>query len=519
MAKLLLYLTNNQLTSTIWEKGGLSATQSFDHYETGWAKFSAYLQTLRETPAFLLTDLIEEDFQRENIPHVFGSAKRNLIERRLLSLYRDTPYSTASFQGRETEGRKDDQVLFSALTNPILLKPWLDVLQKTKTDVAGIYSVPLLSPLLFKKLNMGKEPVLLVTHQSSGLRQSYFHSGQLRFSRLAPETAWSPQAIAEMTDSEMAKTRQFLASTRLLARGAAIDIVIVAAREVMEHLRPLCPDMGGLRYRFIELNQAPQVFGVAQNVEMLICDPLFLSLLGNQRVASHYATLEQTRSHYFSQIKIGLNAVSVVSVSLALLWAANDGFDAYQATQLAQQAKFDTRTALARYQATLTSMPVTVANPHDMRSAVDVGELIEKNAPSPLPLLVQLSEALETLPQIKVHGLNWEVSEGDGSASALAPTLATGETPPILATVLGIPKRPVEVLSLECEVLPFKNDYRSALEQAQQLLQRLQQDSRIQASLTKPPIDIRTSSKLESQAGDDAALAKPQFTVRIVWSP
>jgi hypothetical protein len=521
LAKHLLYLTNNQLSTVIWDKGVLSVAQTFDNYASGYSKFAEYLSSTPKLPTFFLTDLIEEDFQRDSIPHVYGSARKNLIDRRLNSLYRDTPYRNASQQGRDKTGRKDDQMLFSALTNAQLLKPWVDALQNQKIDIAGIYSVALLNPYLFKRLNLGKQASLFVTHQSSGLRQSFFQDGYLRFSRLAPETAWSPESIAETTAIEIGKTRQFLASTRQLARGAPLEIVVVAQEEILTHLQSRPLEEEGTRYRFIDLSEARLVFKMPAALELSYCDPLFLSLLGTERIASHYATAEQTRTHYFSQLRDVLNVLSVSTVALALFWSGSNGFDAYHARQIAQQAKIETLSALAKYQETTNSMQATVANPVEMRAAVELDRTLTNNAPDPSVLFASLSRALDALPQIKVHELNWKSSETDGSVvdpNAVPAPPTDGQTS-ISPTLLGIPKRAFEILELEAEIVPFKNDYRSAVDSVQLLVNELQKDTHLQVSITKPALDTRPSVRLESQIGNDEALAKPRFNLKIIWKP
>ena len=520
MAKHLLYLNNNLLTASLWDKGIQSPVQTFNNYASGWLQFSEYLKAHRDVPAFLLTDLVEEDFQNENIPHVFGLARQNLIQRRLTTLYRDTPYREASHQGREKEGRRDDKMLFSALTNAQLLTPWLDALLKEKIDVAGIYSVALLSPLLFKKLDFGTESTLLVTHQSSGLRQSYFHDGYLRFSRLAPETAWSAQAIAEFAESEIVKIRQFLASTRLMARGAAINIVVVASTEIIEHLRPLSPDVEGMRYHFIDLDEAQQVFGLRKLPELTLCDSLFLSLLASKRIPAHYTTFEQARLHGLSQARTILKVLSALIIAAAVIWVLGNVLDAFHMSNLTKRARQETQLTLAKYMETTTSMPVTVANPHDMKAAVDVARMIRQNGPTLNPMLTLISKALDTLPQIKIHEMNWQVSETDGAASDVAaapPPLAPGELAPLASSLIGIPTKPFEILTLEGEVVPFNNDYRTALESVRQLTLELQKNSHVRVEVTKPPLDVRPSVKLEGQAGNDTDLVKPRFSLKLVW--
>lgn len=524
MAKHLLYLTNTQLSAAIWDKGELSNAQVFDNFATGWSKFAEYLKHTTDLPAYFLTDLIEEDFHRESIPHVYGSAHKNLVERRLNALYRDTPYREASRQGREKEGRKDDQMLFSALTNPQLLKPWIDALQAHKIDIAGIYSVALLNPNLFKRLGLGKEASLIVTHQSSGLRQSFFQDGYLRFSRLAPESAWSAAAIADTTAIEIGKTRQFLASTRQLARGAALQIVVISEQDILTHLQAQQVEEAGSYYRFIDLNEARQIFKIKALAELRHCDPLFLSMLGAQNISSHYATAEQARTHYYSQLKHVLNIASVATIATALFWSAKNGFDSYQAQQLTEQAQIETLSALAKYQSTANSMPSTVANPKEMRAAVDLEQSLRNNAPRPTELFIKLSQVLDQVPQIKVHELIWETSETDGStidpnAIAAAPVPLPDGNLPLMPGLLGIPKRPFEILNIEAEVLPFKNDYRSAVENVQLFVSALQKDPHLQVSIVRPVLDTRPSVKLESQTGNDDALAKPRFNVKIIWRP
>lgn len=522
MAKHLLYLTNNQLTAAIWNKGSLAEGRTFDNYETGWHQFAEYLDGHRELEASLLTDLIEEDFQRENVPHVLGGARQKMLERRLANLYRDTPYRQASHQGRESEGRKDDRMLFSALTNAELLRPWLAVLQKKKVVVAGIYSVALLSTLAFPKLGLGKEAVLLVTHQSSGLRQSFFHDGYLRFSRLTPMTAWSPQAIAEIAQAEMAKTRQFLASTRLLARGAPINMVVVIDAETVPQLIPLCPDTDGMTHHYIDLNQASLLLGLKKRADLQVCDQLFLGLLGSKRVPSHYATFAQTRFRAMSQTRVAFNALSVITIASGVILTIGNGLDAFHAANQTRQAEFETRGSIARHQALVTSMPVTVTNPHDMKSAVDLEQIISQNAAAPVMLVAAISRALDGLPQIKIQEINWQASETDGAAigpAAGTPAAAPGVDAAPSAALVGVPKKPFEIVTIGGEIIPFKNDYRTALDSVRQLSEALRKNTHIQVEITRSPLDLRPSVRLESQAGSDESLSKPQFSLKLAWKP
>ncbi|MHB1591107.1 MAG: hypothetical protein ACYCTW_06195, partial [Sulfuricella sp.] len=307
----LLYLTNNQLTAYRWERGSLSSGHTFPNDETGWAAFSLHLAGSQNTPTYLLADLIEEDFQLGNLPHVLGRSRRTLVQRRLGQLYRDTPYRQAIQQGREEHGRKDDRMLFSALTNVELLKPWLDAILKQKAPLAGIYSPALLSAALIKKLGLASDNLLLVTHQSSGLRQSFFQGSALKFSRLTPLADHNPDTVADTTARETANTRQFLASARLLPRGATLDAVILAHGEGLQRLQSACQDMPAMVHRFLDLADAAALLGLKNPGSVSLCDPLFLSLLGHAIPASYYAQAQQTRCFRLWQARLVLYILSV----------------------------------------------------------------------------------------------------------------------------------------------------------------------------------------------------------------
>jgi hypothetical protein len=225
--KQLFYLNNNNLTAYAWASGNISVVREFQNDLYGQQEFSTYLAANAKVTAYLLVDLIEESFQRDTIPHVLGKARTTLIKRRLGQIFRDTPFRQGMVQGREKTGRKDDQILFSALTNPVLVKPWVDALIEKKVPLAGIFSLPLLSPILFKKFKLESGPLLLVSHQSSGLRQSYMQDGHVIFSRVTPVFDMRPEAVAETVTQELAKTRQFLASTRQLPIGSMINFSII----------------------------------------------------------------------------------------------------------------------------------------------------------------------------------------------------------------------------------------------------------------------------------------------------
>ncbi len=525
MPKQLLYLTNNVLTATMWQESKLAVGPTFENNAQGWEEFSTYLaNTSRNIRTYLLTDLIEEDFQRENIPHVLGSAKTALIQRRLNQLYRETPFRHFSSQGREDSGRRDDRMLFSALTNAELPKPWLEAISMQKIPLVGIYSVSLLAPLLSKKLSLDSGHLLLVTHQSAGLRSSYFYNGYLKFSRLTPVAAQDVEAVTETTMLEMAKTRQFLTSTRLVGYNDLVHVVILANKKTLPILESRCENTPKIMHRIIDLDRATMTLRQKNLLGIDLCDALFLSLLARNTPADHYPQFETKRFYTVWQARTYLYVLSFITFMGALVWSGANSLAARKASNQTAQLSSEANIAHTRYQAVMKNMPPTIAPSSQMKAAVSIDEMIAQNVPTPTMLLGIISNALEHSPQIRLNNLRWQTSETDGATLNLAdlanlPLPSATETTPPSGALIGIPKKPFEMVVIEGEALTFKEDYRRALEVVRKFTADLNRNKQIQATITRQPLDIRPLVKLEGQAGKEDEAAKAQFALTLIWKP
>jgi hypothetical protein len=526
VSKQLFYLTNSQLTAYQWDRGKLSAGQAFSNDEAGWESFALYLSGLRNSRVYLLADLIEEDFQHDNLPHVQGRARQMLLQRRLGQLYRDTPYHQATLQGRQQDGRKDDQMMFSALTNAVLLRPWLDAIAQQKLPLVGIYSPALLSAALLKKLDLVSDRLLLVTHQAAGLRQSFFQGTSLKFSRLTPLLDHSPASLTQTVVAETAKTYQFLLNTRLLPRGERMQLAILAHGDELQQIQSACQDSPVLAHRFVDTAEVAPLLGLKDADSVALCDPLFLSLLGSSAAGRHYAPVDLTRLHRLWQMRIALYAMSVSTLLAGgLMWAGWNSMDIMEGQQKIDQLTVQMRSADSQYQAAARNLPHTEVSSGNMKSAVTVEQMLAQNGPTPAALVVSVSHALDGLPQIKISRLQWQASETDGAAGdpahpAPPPTQGiNGMEPPPPAALIGVPKKPFQILLLEGEVVPFQHDYRKALESLHQLTAELGKIKQLQVEVIRSPLDTRPGVKLEDKVGGQDAEAKALFTLKLVWKP
>lgn len=521
MRKQLFYLTNHELSVYSWNGTNALLEDIFANDENGWQRFSDYLALHKSQPASLLVDLIEEDFQRDTVPHTIGKARRAIIERKLTQFYRDTPFRHASVQAREKEGRKDDRILFSALTNAELPKPWLSVIFKHAVPLVGVYSLALLSQLLVSKLKLGQEPLLLVTHQSSGLRQSYFHQGHLHFSRLTPLLDQAPELLADSFVTETEKTRQFLASTRLLARGAKIQLVVIANVHNLAAIHDQAHDNADTSYRLIEIGEARQLLKQYSAGPIEDCDTLFLSLLGKTSIASHYPLREQNHFYQLWQARIALYAFSGIMALAALAWAGIDVMSIFEQRRETARLEQEALNAESRYQLIVKNMPSTLVTPHNMKSVVDIERMITQNVPLPDGLLTEISHALDALPQLVIKKVQWQIADAASLAAAGDPN---APPPPAIdtgpqASMLGVPEKPSEVVLLEGEIKPFDGDYRAALDSVRMFTAVLQKNPKLSATVTLQPIDTRPSVRLENSIGETNRELQALFAIKLVRKP
>src|SRR3972149_10285293 len=112
----------------------------FDVAGHGLKHFNRYLQETPRMTTCLLVDVGQEEFRQDVLPHVSVSDRQAIIARKKQQYFRDTPYFHAEIQSREAEGRRDDIVLYTALTSPDLIRPWVGLLLEHRGPFAGICS-------------------------------------------------------------------------------------------------------------------------------------------------------------------------------------------------------------------------------------------------------------------------------------------------------------------------------------------------------------------------------------------
>jgi hypothetical protein len=520
MDRRLLYFTATRVLLYRWTHGRLAVESSFANNEDGAQAFAAQLRGAPAALFFILVDIVEEDFHQENVPFVRGSDRKALLARKLAQRYRDTSLSLALSLGYEKAQRRDERLLFSSFTNNAQFQPWLTALRQQDAAVAGVYSVALLAPQLAAKLGSRKAPLLLVSLQQAGLRQSYVENGKLRFSRLGPlepaETA-DPARVADAFDRETTRVYQYLTAMRVVPRdGATIGAVLIAPTGEKRRVEAAGPNMPQVRASVVELGEAARAIGLKGYPEGAGAEVLFLHLLAQRPPREQYAGDRLRQFYRLHQLRVGLVAAGALGFLLALVYA---GLLLAQRYGLEEQIAGDLQRGraaadeAARVRAGFPDLPTTTDN---LRATMQRYENLTKQSASPERLAAALSRSLDAAPNVQVDRIRWELTVNPRERAREAGPSQSGAAP--------APQRPAAAQAAK-ELYEFAEvsgrlrgilsaEYRRINQTVDEFVADLRTRPGIEVVAVRLPYETGSQFSLSGDIGADPERI-PQFTVAI----
>ena len=420
----------------------------FDAGAEGLARFARYLERRPGEPAGVIVDVVEEEFREETIPHVFGADRRALLRKRTSRLFRDARHVRSTVLGREPQGRRDDRVLFSAITRPGVLAPWLDEMARHGVPLAGICSPATLTGAMLKAIGAEGERVLVVSLQSGGgLRQTCLRDGRLELSRLAvmPEPHDAADVLAEVE-----KARRYLDSLRMEAPGERLRVCLLSHGGMLDDLRRLAGGDSREGHAFVDLSDAARRLGMRRWGGEPAADRLFVHALARRAAPNHYATPEEMRR--FTTLRAGafLKAASVLLVAGGLLFGGARFLEGALANGYARSLALHAAVYEDRYREARAALPPAPAEPGELERVVAAVDALRARRGDPVDLLALISDALAAFPRVRVEGVSWWTSDAseapagdgvDGAARAGGMAAADGGAQRPRARGEGVPWR------------------------------------------------------------------------------
>ncbi len=494
-----------------WQDNVAMRRAVFEAGEEGRQGFRRYLAETPGIPFYLLVDVADEEYRRDTVPHVSRRDRQALLKRKAARLFKDTGYCFFRVTGRETTGRRDDRVLLSALANPGVVRQWVAILDEVRTPLAGICSLPLFSGQLLKGI-AGRDDGcrLLVSMQSvSGLRQTCFDNGDLRFSRLVQTSRAEHGSYSEIIRDEVEKVLRYLDSRRPDTPGETLHVHFLFSADLLQELKPVLKQQDSVTYHFCDLAEE-NVSG--ELVSNPFSDAYFMQQLLRLRPGNVYAGVAERRWFLLGRLRAGVAAAGFAMLLGSAGWSALNVYGGIVLYLGGKTAEEETHRYAAEYELARKRLPETPVAPSDLKTAVLIADSLAQNKTSPNGMVTVLGRSLHGFPSIRLSRMSWTVTDEPDTAYAGDPEQADL---PVAMDVSGPVRSLYQAALLKGRIEPFNGDYRDAMD----VINRFAEDLRGREAvygvvIVGLPLDI--SSGADLQGNTQSLQNRAEFTLKVV---
>jgi hypothetical protein len=511
-----LFISADKVSVYHWTKGELASSYLFDTDDAGRENFERYLKEYENTPMTIVVDVIEEEFRQDTIPHVFGSDRVALIERKQARLFRDTNYVYVLSQGREEEGRKDDRLLFIALTNQDTVKPWVELLLKYKVPLKGILSVPLLLQSYIKSLPDISDHALVVTMQSiSGLRQTFFQNKELKISRLSKLARYGTESYAPRIESEVEKIQRYLNSLRLVPSDSSLDVYIIADKSTLDELEAKAVSTPMVKRHYYDINRLLGSTQQGASHTVPFSDQLLMTHLLKSQPKNCYASSSEMKYLKMRNIRYAMNVASIALLIFGFIYSGINFMGGLTYKQESEASKNKADFYRVRYDLAKERLPKTPVEPDQIKVAVDAVEGIQTFKSTPYEMLSFLGKGLEQFPRIKLDNLDWTFSIDPNKGTAMVEDNSSDLPPGMEIDSESNSYKYYQISNINAHIEPFDGDYREAISMVNEFAETLRSfESAYDVRIKSFPLDISSSATLQGTA--DSLGREALFSLRTV---
>ncbi|MBF0181300.1 MAG: hypothetical protein HQM03_14855 [Magnetococcales bacterium] len=320
--RLVLCVTNHHLLVYPWEANLFGEPLVFAQEESGRVRFREYLEQAGEPDAVLiLVDITEEELKLERVPKLNPFRRSLLLQNRANRLLRHTVFRHALALGRVPgEEGGQESALFAGLTAPEDgLLPWLSILEERRLPVAGIWSIPLLTPRLFRsQTDPTHRDQLLVSVNSGGLRQTYLRDGRILISRLSRIPAVEVEDLPPFLHGEVARMQGYLVSQRLYAWNTELHVYILCHPALHALMSRGPHEIGSARLHPLDVTRLARELGLKNTLTTGKMDRLYAQGVIRWRIPDHYGRDGDRLVHRALRLRDGVRwaAIALFGVSL-----------------------------------------------------------------------------------------------------------------------------------------------------------------------------------------------------------
>lgn len=520
----LLYFTGYRVVAQEWSGSELKNSVFFEPDTQGFDLFKSYLQTINREPIRLLVDLIEEEFRQASIPFVRGADRKAVIDRNLEKYFRNTSFRQAFSQSVEKKKkRKEENLIFTGITNPELLEPWLKVIEECKVPLAGIISLPIISERLVSQLDNKNKCVILVSQQvPSNLRQTVFVNGKLVLSRLVPIASFYQGKYAEDVIRDIDSTQRYLVSQRIIERSEVVSVHILSNSRHFDKLTIACNESSYFDFEIHNINKLLEDRKIDLYDEQDFSSTLFCYESTKIRNINHYASNDHLKYLKHYKFGLGLKIVGIMLFAVGLGLGVTNAIQGYlYQDRIGEMGDLEKEYQLQNKRLTdkIKTLPATTK---DMKKAVDLAEFIKKNyKQTPKKLLEDVSNDLSLFADLRATGVKWFIADTD-DRDLYSDVIWGGSIKRRIKKALRKKtkfKGYYEIVMLEGEFAKFDGNYRYALSVLSDFESLLKESGKYdEIQVINKPLNIGGEATLSGTALEkkEREVLDATFTIKII---
>lgn len=511
MTRHTLYLSGNEIALYASRSRSVNLLGRFRLNPVGLEELKQQLVRLGPVPVAILADLIEEEFRKESLPHALGQGRKSLHARQVGKLYRSTPFRRSTVVGRNSDGRRDDRVVFSALTNRDNLEPVLAIIEEQRLPLSGIHSLPVCTEVLLKPLGAKAANVLVVSEQpGGGLRQTLIHKGRVHFSRLAPVSENTPAEYCEVLTAEIDKTQRYLLTLRLFPRDELLEVFALTDADRAEAMDGLCVNSDSIHYHPVILSQVAGRIGYRHFPDTRFGDSLFVYMLHGKRCSNHYARAPHLRGFRTWQLQHATRAAMWLVIVSGLVVSGMNLVDAWLMQRDIATVRQATSVVNARYRQVTRQLPEEFEDARPMREAVHIADRIESGQIDIGEFLSMLGSGFSTQTNLAMEDMKWFSSESPQATPSARQRPGRDQDE-------SLKNNQYVISNIKGHLRAFDGSYSKAHQQIEKLAAWFRQQPGVHdAQVVNKPLNTRTDSELHGVLNKEGRRETAGFELRLV---
>ena len=380
--------------------------------------------SVRKPPTVkVLINIYEEEFVFSDIPHVNSVDRKRIISRKLDQHFKSSDLRRSFFQGRRKDGRKDDELMLSAVRDAEVLDQLLDYLYLRKVPISGVYSTQSMIRNYLQPIIANRD-VLVMTEIDNGnpqrvaVRQSFYKDGHLKLSRVANIYVANEQTLKDDIQEELNSSRLYLLREHYIGDRDALPVVFIHSTDYLSELsrKPNC--MGD---RFVLEHVSTVDLGEILGVKVDNDNVKFedVSAAGASRLVLGAYSSEKTRFYHKHRLlneslKYGAVAAALMfaCLSLYLIFITNN---INQESQLLAESTENLHRQTVERRETVNTLDEDI---NQIQVAVDLVDRVEKENLNVESMFLEIGEAFNQYSKLSIFELDWRQNQDRAIAAS-----------------------------------------------------------------------------------------------------